>query len=93
MLSRARVVLDGWWYANSRYLLFLADSPLALLPQNYPGLIDATTVLLPVDERPAWKLTAPFIAPNGMIEFADGVELVGQKSRVKKIAQMLGGAK
>jgi len=37
-------------------------------------------------------LTAPFIAPNGMIEFADGVEIVGQKSRIKQIAKLLEGS-
>lgn len=92
MISRARMVLDGWWYANNKYLLFIADSPLTALTTSYPGLLDAKTVLLPIAERPSWKLTAPFIAPNGIIEFADGVEIVGQKSRMKQIAKLLGGA-
>ena len=92
MLSRARLVLDGWWYANNQYLLFIADAPLSALNPNYPGLLDARTVLLPIKERPNWKLTAPFITPNGIIEFSDGVEIVGQKSRIKQIAKLLGGA-
>lgn len=92
MLSRARMVLDGWWYANNQYLLFIADAPLSALTPTYPGLLDSRTVLLPIAERPSWKLTAPFITPNGMIEFADGVEIVGQKSRIKQIAKLLGGA-
>jgi hypothetical protein len=37
MLSRARLVLDGWWYANNQYLLFIADAPLSALNPNYPG--------------------------------------------------------
>lgn len=92
MVSRARMVLDGWWYANNQNLLFVADAPLSALSSSYPGLLDARTVLLPISERPTWKLTAPFIAPNGIIEFADGVEIVGQKSRIKQIAKLLGGA-
>jgi hypothetical protein len=35
------------------------------------------------------KVVAPFFTPNGIIEFTDGVELVGQKSRIKQIAKML----
>ena len=92
MVSRARMVLDGWWYANNRHLLFIADAPLTALTASYPGLLDSKTVLLPIAERPSWKLTAPFIAPNGMIEFADGVEIVGQKSRIKQIAKLLEGS-
>lgn len=92
MISRVRLVLDGWWYANNKYLLFLADAPLTSLSPSYPGLRDSRTVLLPIAERPGWKLTAPFIAPNGIIEFADGVEIVGQKSRIKQIAKLLGSA-
>ncbi len=92
MISRARMVLDGWWYANNQYLLFVADAPLTALSTSYPGLLDFKTVLLPIVERPGWKLTAPFIAPNGIIEFADGVEIVGQKSRIKQIVKILEGS-
>jgi hypothetical protein len=92
MVSRAHLVLDGWWYANNQSLVFIADAPLTALTANYPGLVDSKTVLLPIAERPNWKLSAPFIAPNGIIEFADGVEIVGQKSRIKQIAKLLGGS-
>ena len=92
MVSRAHLVLDGWWYANKQSLLFIADAPLTALTASYPGLLDSKTVLLQIADRPSWKLTVPFIAPNGMIEFIDGVEIVGQKSRIKQIAKLLGGS-
>jgi len=92
MVPHARMVLDGWLYANNRSLLFLADSPLSSLGSGYPGLIDAYTVLMPIAERPSWKLSAPFLVPNAILSFSDGVELVGGKGRMKKIAQLLGGS-
>jgi len=89
MIASERLVLDGWLYASPRHLMFLSDSPLSALSPNYPGLVDFKTVLLPIIERPTWNLVAPFFTPNGIIEFTDGVELVGQKSRIKQIAKML----
>lgn len=91
MLPQVRQVLDGWIYANSSAILFLADAPLVVLPQNFPGLMDAFTVLLPIEQRPPFTLTAPMLVPNGIIAFADGVQLVGAKKRIKAIAELIRG--
>jgi len=54
------------------------------------GCIYAQTVLLPIAERPASRLTAPMLTPNGIIDFADGVELIGAKKRMKSMHALLG---
>ena len=77
-------------YASHLSLLFLADEPLRALSARFPGLVDAQTVLLPIAERPASRLTAPMLTPNGIIAFADGVELIGAKKRMKAMHALLG---
>lgn len=54
------------------------------------GWIYAQTVLLPIAERPASRLTAPMLTPNGLIAFADGVEVIGAKKRMKAMHALLG---
>jgi len=54
------------------------------------GWIYAQTVLLPIVERPASRLTAPMLTANGIIAFADGVELIGAKKRMRAMHALLG---
>ena len=90
MIADQRRILDGWIYASHLSLLFLADEPLRALSARFPGLVDAQTVLLPIAERPASRLTAPMLTPNGIIAFADGVELIGAKKRMRAMHALLG---
>ena len=90
MIADQRRILDGWIYATHLLLLFLADEPLRALSARFPGLVDAQTVLLPIAERPASRLTAPMLTPNGIIAFADGVELIGEKKRMRAMHALLG---
>ena len=90
MIADQRRILDGWIYASHLSLLFLADEPLRALSARFPGLVDAQTVPLPIAERPASRLTAPMLTPNGIIAFADGVELIGAKKRMRAMHALLG---
>ena len=90
MIADQRRILDGWIYASHLSLLFLADEPLRALSARFPGLVDAQTVLLPIAERPTSRLTAPMLTPNGIIAFADGVELIGAKKRMRAMHALLG---
>jgi hypothetical protein len=42
MIASQRRVIDGWLYANSTHLLFLADT---IMGGSGPGMLDARTLL------------------------------------------------
>jgi hypothetical protein len=86
MIASQRRVIDGWLYASSTHLLFLADT---IMGGSGPGMIDARTMLLEIKDRPH-KLTAPFISPNGIIDFGGGLEFVGAKKQIKAISALCG---
>lgn len=79
-------VIKGWLYANSSMLLFLSDSEPVTLPGLPPVAINPQTILMPLGLP--FKLTAPPIIPNGIINFGYDLEFVGQKSRIKQIAKL-----
>ncbi len=79
-------VIKGWLYANSSVLLFLSDGEPVTLPGLPPVAINLRTILMPLGLP--FKLTAPPIIPNGIINFGYDLEFVGQKSRIKQIAKL-----
>lgn len=86
MIASQRRVIDGWLYANDTHLLFVADT---IMGGTGPGMIDARTMLLEIKGRPH-KLTAPFVSPNGIIDFGQGLEFVGAKKKMKAISALCG---
>ena len=89
LIDHGRHALNGWLYASAGHLLFIADEPLVDLPDGFPGWLDDVTVLLPITERPPHRLTAPALAPNGIVAFTDGVSFIGQKSRIAAVSDLV----
>lgn len=90
MFSPLRRVWDGGFYANTTLLLFFADEPLVGLPPCYPHPLDEVTVLWECASLGTPQTTAPFLAPNAILDFGGGVEFVGAKKRMKTIATLIG---
>jgi hypothetical protein len=86
MLSGQRRVIDGWLYASNTHLLFLSDT---IMGGASSGMLDARTLLIEIKERPH-TLTAPFISPNGIIDYGGGLEFVGAKKQIKAISALSG---
>lgn len=89
LVSTSQYEISGWLYANTRNLVFLAEAPLSPVLGRRPEVHDEYTILMPLPGRPH-KLTAPFIAPNGIIDFGGGLEFVGAKKQIKAIAAACG---
>jgi hypothetical protein len=91
MNSALRQVRDGWFYAGRDRIVFFADLPLGELPSPYPAPLDAVTVLWEIASLPSPKVTAPFLVPNAILDFGQGMEWVGAKKRMKAIANLIEG--
>jgi hypothetical protein len=85
VLMGARKTVDGWVFANRNGLVLVADVP---YPVRLPGQLDAFTLVIRVEETPVVKVTAPALVPTGMILFANGIEILGAKKRIREIAKL-----
>ena len=80
-----RKTIDGWVFANRGGLVIVADTPYPVL---IPGQIDAVTLVIDVTQTPVVKVTAPALVPTGIIKFANGVEILGSKKRIRDIVKL-----
>lgn len=85
VLVTARKSIDGWVFANGEGLVLVADVP---YPVRLPGQLDAVTLVIDVAQTPVVKVTAPALVPTGIIRFANGLEILGAKKRIREIAKL-----
>lgn len=80
-LLAERKSLNGWLYIGPESLVFIGDGAI------YKGIAAPTNadriLHLTYQELGRSTLRAPFWSPNGIITFANGIELMGQKNRMK----------
>ena len=85
VLISARKSIDGWVFANRTGLVLVADVP---YPVRLPGQLDSVTLVIDVTQTPVVKVTAPALVPTGIIQFANGLEILGAKKRIREIAKL-----
>ena len=85
-----RSIMSGWLYFSSTALVYIGDGAVRVAdgaPKNSDRIMHARFADLGTA-----KLTAPFIAPNGIVEFAGGLALQGRKKSMKLLYKLASSA-
>lgn len=82
-----RHLRKGWLYVGTDALVFIADEPLQ--PTVNPRNADRVTYMPYGDLNGVKNLTAPRVAPNGLIEFGNDLMLQGARKQIRALADIV----
>jgi hypothetical protein len=86
LITAVRSASNGWLYVGHGALVFIADQP--IFDRGHGGTDDERILRVSYAKLGAPKITAPLIAPNAIVSFANGMEFTGQRRHMKVLHEM-----